>query len=75
TGNSTLDDSGLFVTDADATNPQNTTIGAGSITLTGGANSDVVLSNNGLNNGGNKIVNVAAGTIGTGSTDAVNGGQ
>ncbi|MGP5076396.1 hypothetical protein ACTXGZ_13030, partial [Psychrobacter celer] len=32
-------------------------------------------SNNGLNNGGNKIVNVAAGTIGSGSTDAVNGGQ
>ncbi|MFP3367494.1 hypothetical protein R0J93_28035, partial [Pseudoalteromonas sp. SIMBA_148] len=52
-----------------------TTVGAGSITLTGGTNSDVVLGNNGLDNGGNKIVNVAAGTIGTGSTDAVNGGQ
>ena len=33
------------------------------------------MTNTGLDNGGNKIVNVAAGTIGTGSTDAVNGGQ
>ncbi|MFT0773649.1 hypothetical protein LEM72_13705, partial [Psychrobacter aquimaris] len=75
TGNSTLDNSGLFVTDADAINPQNTTIGAGSITLTGGTNSDVVLGNNGLDNGGNKIVNVDNGLIATGSQDAVNGGQ
>lgn len=36
---------------------------------------DVVISSNGLNNGGNRIVNVAAGNIATGSTDAVNGGQ
>ncbi|MFT0771816.1 YadA-like family protein, partial [Psychrobacter aquimaris] len=75
TGNSKLDNSGLFVTNGDPINPETTTVGAGSITLTGGSNSDVVLSNNGLDNGGNKITNVAAGTIGLGSTDAVNGGQ
>ena len=36
---------------------------------------DVFLDNKGLNNGGNKITNVADGTIAAGSKDAVNGGQ
>ena len=35
----------------------------------------VSLTGNGLNNGGNKITNVADGTIEEGSKDAVNGGQ
>ena len=35
----------------------------------------VSLTGNGLNNGGNKITNVADGTIAEGSKDAVNGGQ
>ena len=35
----------------------------------------VALTNAGLNNGGNKITNVADGTIASGSKDAVNGGQ
>lgn len=42
------------------------------LTLTGGTKQTVRLSNNGLNNGGNKITNVAAGTN---SNDAVNFGQ
>lgn len=36
---------------------------------------NVKLNENGLNNGGNKITNVANGTISATSTDAVNGGQ
>ncbi|MBR1374866.1 MAG: YadA-like family protein [Cardiobacteriaceae bacterium] len=44
---------------------------AGSITFTNG-NNPVVINKEGLNNGGNKIINVAAGTE---STDAVNYGQ
>ena len=36
---------------------------------------NVKLNENGLNNGGNKITNVANGTISSTSTDAVNGGQ
>ena len=35
----------------------------------------VVLNSDGLNNGGNKITNVAAGNISAASTDAVNGSQ
>ncbi|WP_298907277.1 YadA-like family protein [uncultured Psychrobacter sp.] len=35
----------------------------------------VSLTNTGLNNGGNKITNVAAGEVNAGSTDAVNGSQ
>ena len=36
---------------------------------------NVVINNSGINAGGNKITNVADGTVGAGSTDAVNGGQ
>jgi len=45
------------------------------ITLYKGDNGLVVLTNNGLNNGNNKITNVAAGTLSTTSQDAVNGSQ
>ncbi|WP_299189414.1 YadA-like family protein [uncultured Psychrobacter sp.] len=47
----------------------NTLINNGGVTLTGGSNQTVRLSNNGLDNGGNKITNVARGTEGS---DAVN---
>ncbi|WP_350559080.1 YadA-like family protein [Psychrobacter sp. CAL346-MNA-CIBAN-0220] len=46
------------------------------VTLTGAnPTRTVTLTNNGLNNGGNKITNVADGSIAVDSTDAVNGGQ
>ncbi|MGP5662277.1 YadA-like family protein, partial [Psychrobacter celer] len=45
------------------------------VTITGGPNEDVVLGSDGLDNGGNKITNVADGSIAAGSTDAINGGQ
>ncbi|MGP4848533.1 hypothetical protein ACTXGQ_30860, partial [Marinobacter sp. 1Y8] len=46
------------------------------VTLGDATNNTILTSNaNGLDVGGDKITNVAAGTIGTGSTDAVNGGQ
>ncbi|MGE6411402.1 beta strand repeat-containing protein, partial [Psychrobacter sp. NPDC078729] len=60
TGATTVNDNGIIITKA-AGAPAGIT--------------NVSLTNTGLDNGGNKIVNVAAGTIGTGSTDAVNGGQ
>uniref|UniRef100_UPI00047F8043 YadA family autotransporter adhesin n=1 Tax=Halomonas halocynthiae TaxID=176290 RepID=UPI00047F8043 len=75
TGNTRMADGGIFVTNGDATDPQTTDIGAGVITLTGGANGDVVLNNGGLNNGHNKIVNVANGDVSSDSKDAINGSQ
>ncbi|MGM8908633.1 YadA-like family protein [Psychrobacter sp. 1U1] len=36
---------------------------------------DVVISSNGLNNGGNKITNVSNGTVAAGSSDAITGDQ
>ncbi|MFP3457384.1 hypothetical protein R0J89_14110, partial [Psychrobacter sp. SIMBA_152] len=46
------------------------------VTLGDATNNTILTSNaNGLDVGGDKITNVAAGTIGSGSTDAVNGGQ
>ena len=41
----------------------------------GAAGNPVSLTKNGLNNGGNKITNVAAGDVSANSTDAVNGSQ
>ena len=41
----------------------------------GAAGSTVSLTKNGLDNGGNKITNVAAGDVSANSTDAVNGSQ
>ena len=45
-----------------------------SVTVPAGAG-NVVINNSGINAGGNKISNVADGTVGAGSKDAVNGGQ
>ena len=45
-----------------------------SVTIPAGAG-NVVINNSGINAGGNKITNVADGTIAPGSKDAVNGGQ
>ncbi|WP_151794282.1 ESPR-type extended signal peptide-containing protein [Acinetobacter nosocomialis] len=53
----------------------NMTLNSSGVTVNGGANGPVKLTNSGLDNGGNKITNVAAGTISAGSTDAVNGSQ
>ncbi|WP_133104280.1 YadA-like family protein [Psychrobacter sp. S4(2024)] len=50
----------------------NTVMNTSGITLTGGINQTVTLSNSGLNNGGNQITNVKAGTE---DMDAVNVGQ
>ena len=52
----------------------NTVMDTNGITISGGTN-PVSLTNTGLNNGGNKITNVADGTVAANSKDAVNGGQ
>ena len=53
-----------------------TTITTGGMTIqNGSAGQDVTLNKDGLNNGGNKITNVAPGDISSTSTDAVNGSQ
>ena len=57
-----------------------TTVNNGGITIKapttlGTTTTDVKLTNTGLDNGGNKIVNVAPGTLSSTSTDAVNGSQ
>ena len=44
-------------------------------TTPGATTTDVKLTNTGLDNGGNKIVNVKAGDVSSTSTDAVNGSQ
>lgn len=53
----------------DSVTTGNTVMNTSGITITGGANGPVSLTNAGLNNGNNKIINVAAGTN---ATDAVN---
>ncbi len=55
----------------------NTKISNTGVTITSPANAanNVVLGSTGLNNGNNKITNVANGNIAAGSKDAVNGGQ
>ena len=45
------------------------------VTLHNGDNDQVALTNNGLNNGNNKITNVADGLLDASSKDAVNGSQ
>jgi autotransporter adhesin len=50
----------------------NTLVNDAGITITGGTNQTITLSNTGLDNGGNKIINVADGEA---DTDAVNVGQ
>ena len=55
----------------------NTTINNGGITIKNStdATKNVSLTDAGLNNGGNKITNIAKGDVSEGSTDAVNGSQ
>ena len=55
----------------------NTTINNGGITIKNptDATKNVSLTDAGLNNGGNKITNIAKGDVSEGSTDAVNGSQ
>ena len=48
------------------------TLNNNGLTITGGPS---ITKTGGINAGGNKITNVADGTVGAGSTDAVNGGQ
>ena len=50
----------------------NTLVNTDGISITGGPNNTVNLTNTGLDNGGYTIINVAAGV---GDTDAVNKGQ
>ena len=83
TGNTTMDNAGLTTKDdsgnttsvkADGVtvadkDGNSTTIAADGMTITGGDNGDVSLTKDGLDNGGNKITNVAEGVAGT---DAVN---
>ncbi len=58
----------------DSVTAGNSKLDTAGLTIGSGAN-QVSLTDAGLNNGGNKIIGVGAGTIGSGSTDAVNGGQ
>ncbi|MDD7570098.1 MAG: YadA-like family protein [[Actinobacillus] rossii] len=60
----------------DSVKAGDSTLNTNGLTIANGAaGQPVSLTKNGLNNGGNKITNVANGTVGAGSTDAVNGGQ
>ena len=64
------------VTATDAAGNQTVTNGGGvTITPAAGGGNSVSLTTGGLNNGGNKITNVAPGEISATSTDAVNGSQ
>ena len=64
------------VTTTDAAGNQTVTNGGGvTITPAAGGGNPVSLTTGGLNNGGNKITNVAPGEISATSTDAVNGSQ
>ncbi|WP_298734823.1 YadA-like family protein [uncultured Psychrobacter sp.] len=53
----------------------NTQVNNAGVTLYNGDNDQVALTNNGLNNGKNKITNVADGLLSATSKDAVNGSQ
>lgn len=66
--------SGTGTTTTDVAGNQ-TALGAHGIAITPAAGSPVSLTSAGLNNGGNKITNVAPGTVTAASTDAVNGAQ
>ena len=64
------------VTATDVAGNQTVTNGGGvTITPAAGGGNSVSLTTGGLNNGGNKITNVAPGEISATSTDAVNGSQ
>ncbi len=53
----------------------NTLVNGGGIFITPTLGNPVSLSGSGLDNGGNKIVNVGNGTVSSGSKDAINGSQ
>jgi autotransporter adhesin len=72
TGNLTIDTNPDLV--ATSVTTGNTVMDTSGVTVAGGAN-PVSLTSAGLDNGGNKIVNVAAGEVSSTSTDAVNGAQ
>lgn len=72
----TADTGNITTVNASTVNVGDTTITTGGTTIqNGSAGQDVTLNKDGLNNGGNKITNVAAGDISSTSTDAVNGSQ
>ncbi|PIE44533.1 MAG: hypothetical protein CSA50_00055, partial [Gammaproteobacteria bacterium] len=60
----------------DSVTTGDTVVNNNGVTISNGAaGSAVILSKSGLDNGGNKITNIAAGDISATSTDAVNGSQ
>ena len=72
----TADTGNITTVNASTVNVGDTTITTGGMTIqNGSAGQDVTLNKDGLNNGGNKITNVALGDISSTSTDAVNGSQ
>lgn len=72
----TADTGNITMVNASTVNVGDTTITTGGMTIqNGSAGQDVTLNKDGLNNGGNKITNVAPGDISSTSTDAVNGSQ
>lgn len=72
----TADTGNITTVNASTVNVGDTTITTGGVTIqNGSAGQDVTLNKDGLNNGGNKITNVAPGDISSTSTDAVNGSQ
>lgn len=72
----TADTENITTVNASTVNVGDTTITTGGMTIqNGSAGQDVTLNKDGLNNGGNKITNVAPGDISSTSTDAVNGSQ
>ena len=72
----TADTGNITTVNASTVNVEDTTITTGGMTIqNGSAGQDVTLNKDGLNNGGNKITNVAPGDISSTSTDAVNGSQ
>lgn len=72
----TADTGNITTVNASTVNVGDTTITTGGMTIqNGSAGQDVTLNKDGLNNGGNKITNVAPRDISSTSTDAVNGSQ
>lgn len=72
----TADTGNITTVNASTVDVGDTTITTGGMTIqNGSAGQDVTLNKDGLNNGGNKITNVAPGDISSTSTDAVNGSQ
>ena len=72
----TADTGNITTVNATTVNVGDTTITTGGMTIqNGSAGQEVTLNKDGLNNGGNKVINVAPGDISPTSTDAVNGSQ